>query len=121
MALDDLVRYYDYSIPDTVCKNAIRLFEELDDEDIEDWDRNGRPQFKQFNLTQKLEGSENLTALEDWGLVHNAFIESAHYYVQKYMDDVDCRQFFPARSTIEQFRIKKYRAGTDDRFAIAPL
>lgn len=116
MELDDLIRYYDYSIPDTVCKNAIRLFEKLDDEDIEDWDRNGRPQFQQFNLTQKLEGSEDLTALEDWGLIHNAFIESAHNYVQKYMDDVDCRQFFPARSTIEQFRIKKYRAGTDDRF-----
>ena len=36
MELDDLIRYYDYSIPDTVCKNAIRLFEKLDDEDIED-------------------------------------------------------------------------------------
>lgn len=110
MALEDYIRTYDYTLSDDVCKNTIKMYEELDE--VEDWDRNGRPQFTQFNLTQYLEENNH----NDWGLIHNAFIESANLYVQKYMDDVDCRQFFPLKSSIEQFRIKKYRAGTDDRF-----
>lgn len=109
MALE-LIRTYEDAIPTEVCTNAIRLFEERDD--LEDWDRNGRPQFQQFNITSFLEETND----NDWGLIQNAFIESANKFVQQYMDDVDCRQYFPLKSSIEQFRMKKYRAGTDDRF-----
>ena len=50
MALEDYIRTYDYTLSDDVCKNTIKMYEELDE--VEDWDRNGRPQFTQFNLTQ---------------------------------------------------------------------
>ena len=49
-------------------------------------------------------------------MIQNALIESSHYYVQKYMEDVDCRPYFPVKSALEQFRVKKYEKGTDDRF-----
>lgn len=108
--IEKYIRVYDDVLPETLCKNAIKMFEERTD--LEDWDRDGRPNFKQWNLTAYLEENSD----GDWGLIHNAFIESANKYVHQYMEDCECRQFFPVKSTIEQFRIKKYRAGTDDRF-----
>lgn len=32
------------------------------------------------------------------------------------MEDVGCRAYFPMKSALEQFRVKRYRAGSDDRF-----
>ena len=37
-------------------------------------------------------------------------------FTQEYMDKSNCRKFFPPKSSLEQFRLKKYRKGTDDRF-----
>ena len=99
-----------------MCKNTIRLFEEQIHEEIDD---DGRPKFKQWNLTKFLdensdEGHSKVHA--DYSIIQQCLIESCHYHVQQYMDDVDCRDFFPARSQMEQLRVKKYCKGTDDRF-----
>ena len=94
--IEKYIRVYDDVLPETLCKNAIKMFEERTD--LEDWDRDGRPNFKQWNLTAYLEENSD----SDWGLIHNAFIESANKYVHQYMEDCECRQFFPVKSTIEQ-------------------
>lgn len=114
MELNELIQVYDYTLSSEVCKNAIRLFNE---HEVETLDNNGRPKFTQFNLTQFIDDNEEHK--DDWkdlGILQNALIESSHYWVQKYMDDVDCRRWFPPRSQLEQFRIKRYKAGSDDRF-----
>jgi prolyl 4-hydroxylase len=116
MDLNEYIQVYDYTLSDDVCKHLIRVFNE---QDVETLDNNGRPKFQQFNITQWLD--DNTEHHDDWkdiGILHNALIESSHYWVQKYMDDVDCRMWFPLRSELEQFRVKKYTAGTDDRFDI---
>ena len=110
------IRVYEDALREDVCKNTIRLFEEQIHEEIDD---DGRPKFKQWNLTQFLdensdEGHSKVHA--DYSIIQQCLIESCHYHVQQYMDDVDCRDFFPARSQMEQLRVKKYCKGTDDRF-----
>ena len=110
MELKDYIRFYDNTIPKEVCVHAIKLFEEQ--KNLENWDRQGCPQFTQFNITEFLEKEKN----KDWDIIQNALIESAHNFAQQYMDESGCRSFFPKRSSLEQFRMKKYRKDTDDRF-----
>ena len=106
---DHFIRVYDDALPEVVCTNAIRMFEE---ESLEEFDREGRPTFSQFNITDKLEKTGN----KDWDIIQTEMIKSSHDFVQKYMDDCDCRQYFPMRTSLEQFRIKRYRAETQDQF-----
>ena len=116
MELRDYIQVYDYTLPNTVCKNIIRLFGSQIHEEV---DQKGLPKFRQFNITQAIDDNEhnlNVSPWSEWGLIQNALIESSHYYVQKYMEDVDCRPYFPIKSALEQFRVKKYEKGTDDRF-----
>ena len=115
MDLKDFIQVYDYTLSEDVCKNIINLFK---GHILEEYAENGKPQFKQFNITQYLDEHPDLAEhpANDWGLIQNALIESGTYYVQKYMDDVKCRKHFPVRSALEQFRVKKYEAGTEDRF-----
>ena len=110
MELKDYIQVYDDAIPKEVCTHAIKLFEE---EQHEEWDRSGCPQFTQFNITEHLEKHPES---KDWDIIQYALIESAHRYAQEYMDKSNCRKFFPPKSSLEQFRLKKYRKGTDDRF-----
>jgi len=110
MELKDYIQVYDDAIPKEVCTHAIKLFEE---EQHEEWDRSGCPQFTQFNITEHLEKHPES---KDWDIIQYALIESAHRYAQEYMDQSNCRKFFPPKSSLEQFRLKKYRKGTDDRF-----
>ena len=110
------IRVYEDALREDVCKNTVRLFEEQIHEEIDD---DGRPKFKQWNLTQFLdensdEGHSKVHA--DYSIIQQCLIESCHHHVQQYMDDTDCRDFFPARSQMEQLRVKKYCKGTDDRF-----
>ena len=116
MELRDYIQVYDYTLPNTVCKNVIRLFGSQIHEEV---DQKGLPKFRQFNITQAIDDNEhnlNVSPWSEWGLIQNALIESSHYYVQKYMEDVDCKPYFPIKSALEQFRVKKYEKGTDDRF-----
>lgn len=116
MELRDYIQVYDYTLPTTVCKNIVRLFSSQVHEEV---DQKGMPKFRQFNITQAIDDNEhnlNVSPWSEWGLIQNALIESSHYYVQKYMEDVDCKAYFPIKSALEQFRVKKYQKGTDDRF-----
>ena len=106
---NNFIKVYDNALPKEVCTNAIRLFEE---EELDVWDRDCRPTFAQFNITECIEKTEN----KDWDIIQSEFIKSAHDYIQKYMDDCDCRQYFPQRTSLEQFRIKRYKPDTDDQF-----
>jgi len=114
MELSRFIKTYDGAVPEEVCKHAVKLFNEQDDK--EDWDRDGCPQFTQFNITEFLDKKEDQENRGDWDIIQYALIQSAHEYVKQYMDENDCRKFFPDRSSLEQFRMKKYRKGTDDRF-----
>ena len=116
MELRDYIQIYDYTLSTTVCKNIVRLFSSQVHEEV---DQKGMPKFRQFNITQAIDDNEhnlNVSPWSEWGLIQNALIESSHHYVQKYMEDVDCKPYFPIKSALEQFRVKKYEKGTDDRF-----
>ncbi len=110
------IRVYEDALREDVCKNTIRLFEDQIHEEVDD---DGRPKFKQWNLTQFLDENSDeghSTVHADYSIIQQCLIESCHHHVQQYMDDTDCRDFFPARSQMEQLRVKKYCKGTDDRF-----
>ena len=114
MELRKFIKTYDDALPEQVCKHAIKLFNQQ--EDLENWDRDGCPQFTQFNITEFLDKQEDQENRGDWDIIQYALINSAHECVKQYMDENDCRKFFPNKSSLEQFRMKKYRKGTDDRF-----
>ena len=114
MELRDYIQIYDYTLPDSVCKNIIRLFGSQVHEEV---DQNGLPTFHQFNITQSIDDNEhnlNVSPWSEWGLIQNALIESSHHYVQKYMEDVDCRAYFPMKSALEQFSCLLYTSDAAD-------
>ena len=52
MELRDYIQVYDYTLPNTVCKNVIRLFGSQIHEEV---DQKGLPKFRQFNITQAID------------------------------------------------------------------
>jgi prolyl 4-hydroxylase len=107
MAIDllDLVHIHENALEDSICDELISFFEEKS-EFHERLDQNGRPNFTQFNLTQ------NKTKKEK---IHNNLIKNVFSYRDKYYNFV-CSDVFPTEHAFEEFRIKKYNPGGEDRF-----
>ncbi|BCU97580.1 MAG: hypothetical protein CM15mV17_1470 [Caudoviricetes sp.] len=57
---NNFIKVYDNALPKEVCTNAIRLFEE---EELDVWDRDGRPTFAQFNITECIEKLRTKTGI----------------------------------------------------------
>lgn len=103
------IRTYDNVLDTNLCKNILELCR---DTDFERWDREGRPQFSQFNVTEYAQ--DNLSS--GWAKVHNRMIEAIKEVSNRYMEDVGCQENWPFENTLEQVRIKRYYASKGDRF-----
>lgn len=106
---ESFIKVYDDTLSKEVCENAIRLFEK---EEHEVWDRDGRPTFAQFNITEHIEKGTH----KDWDIIQSTLIQSAHDFIQRYMDECNCREYFPMKTSLEQFRIKRYNPDSEDQF-----
>lgn len=111
MDLKYFIRTYDDILDENVCKNMIELFNK-DVEHHDRWDRDGRPQFTQVNVTQRAEGDKE----HDWMVAHNQLITVTRAITAHYISDTEIQNEFPPSNTVEQFRMKKYDADLDDRF-----
>lgn len=106
--LNDFIQIYENSLESNVCDFLISLFDQVSD-NHERFDNDGKPNFTQFNLTENRELSPEVNQ------VHNHIIRKIFEYRDKYYEFVDSR-VFPAEHALEQFRIKKYNPGGEDRF-----
>jgi len=106
--LNDLIHVYENALEPNICDFLISLFEQVSDKH-ERYDNEGKPNFIQFNLT------ENRELTSEVNQVHNHIIKKIFEYRDKYYEFIDDR-VFPKEHAFEQFRIKKYNPGGEDRF-----
>ncbi len=106
--LNDLIHVYENALDPDICNFLISLFDQVSNLH-ERVDNEGKPNFTQFNLT------ENSKATDELNSVHNHVIKKVFEYRDKYYEFVDSR-VFPQEHALEQFRIKKYNTGGEDRF-----
>lgn len=106
--LNDFIQVYENALEKNICDFLISLFDQVSDKH-EKYDNNGKPNFTQFNLT------ENRELTEEVNKVHNHIIQNIFQYKDKYYEYVN-KNVFPEDNAFEQFRIKKYEVGGNDRF-----
>lgn len=106
--LNDFIQVYENTLEPDICDFLISLFDQALDKH-ERYDNEGKPNFTQFNLTENREISQEVNQ------VHNHIIKKIFEYRNKYYEYVDDR-VFPKEHAFEQFRIKKYNPGGEDRF-----
>jgi hypothetical protein len=106
--LNDLIHVYDNSLESDICDFLVSLFDQVVDKH-ERYDNDGKPNFTQFNLT------ENREITPEINNVHSHIIKKVFDYRNKYYEFIDDR-VFPKEHAFEQFRIKKYNPGGEDRF-----
>lgn len=99
----DYVRVYNNVLPSVVCDHLIHTIRNSWDKKVVD--HNGRPTFTELNI--------NETHPE---LVNN-LVSFARYVINQYYGDVQyCKDFTPPLRGMEEFRVKCYNGGSDDRF-----
>ena len=106
--VNDFIHIYENALESDVCDFLILLFEQTEDKH-ERFENEGKPNFTQFNLTENKEISSEVNQ------VHNHIIKNVFTYRDKYYEFIDTR-VFPKDHAFEQFRIKKYNPGGEDRF-----
>jgi hypothetical protein len=106
--LNDFIHIYENALEPNICDFLISLFDQVPDKH-ERHDNDGKPNFTQFNFT------ENRDLTPEVDQVHNHVIKNVFTYRDKYYEFVDTR-VFPKDHAFEQFRIKKYNPGGEDRF-----
>ena len=106
--LQDFIHIYENALEPDICNFLVSLFDQVSDKH-ERHDNDGKPNFTQFNLTENRELSVEVNQ------VHNHIIQKIFEYRDRYYEFVDNR-VFPEEHAFEQFRIKKYSHGGDDRF-----
>jgi hypothetical protein len=106
--VNDFIHIYENALESDVCDFLISLFEQTSDKH-ERFENEGKPNFTQFNLTENKEISSEVNQ------VHNHVIKNVFTYRDKYYEFIDDR-VFPKEHAFEQFRIKKYNSGGEDRF-----
>ena len=106
--LNDFIHTYENSLELDICDFLISLFEQVPDKQ-ERYENEGKPNFTQFNLT------ENRELTPEVNQVHNHIIKKIFEYRDRYYEFID-KRVFPEDHALEQFRIKKYNPGGEDRF-----
>lgn len=106
--LNDLIHIHENALEPDICDFLISLFEQTTG-NHDRYDNEGKPNFTQFNFTEHRELTPEISQ------VHNHIIKKIFEYRNNYYEFVD-KRVFPEEHALEQFRIKKYNSGGDDRF-----
>ena len=109
MEHDPYIKVYDDALDINVTKNILELSKDIQ---WERWDRDGRPQFDQFNLTEYVEKHPDST----WAKVHARLVDAIKTVSNQYMDEVKCQDNWPRENALEQIRLKRYSVKKEDRF-----
>jgi hypothetical protein len=108
-SLHSYVRYYDDAIAPHFCEQMITEFERASDSHVP----NGRGYHA--GITRSTWMELNLTPIAD-----KAFMGFFHAQIDKYLAEYNkslpLTLAVPSRPTIDDLRIKRYRAGSDDQF-----
>ena len=106
--LDDLIHLYENALDFDTCDFLIEFFDQsLEHHEI--LEQEGKPNFTQINLTKHSKTTDKLNK------VHKDIIKVVQKYRNEYYEFVDSR-VFPSTHAFEQFRIKRYNTGGEDRF-----
>ena len=106
--LNDLIHVYDDALDSKVCDFLVATFDNSS-EYHEILEQEGKPNFTQINLTKYSKDTDKLNK------VHKDVIKVVQKYQKEYYEFVDAR-VFPSTHAFEQFRIKRYNTGGEDRF-----
>jgi hypothetical protein len=106
--LRDLIHVHENVLNQDVCNFLVNFFEENTNLH-ERYDENGSPTFTQINFTQNRNISDEVNS------VHTHIIRTILEYRDNYYEFID-KRVFPEDHAFEQFRIKKYNPGGEDRF-----
>jgi len=106
--LNDFIHVYDDVLDFSICNSLIEVFEFYCDKQ-ERVEKDNKPNFTQFNLTENKTLSDNLEQ------IHKHLISKVFEYKRKYYEFVDPR-CFPSEHAFEQFRIKRYINDGNDMF-----
>lgn len=106
--LNDFIHIHENALEVEVCDFLVNLFDQSSDKH-EVYRNDGVPNFTQFNLT------ENKTISEEVNKVHNLIIKKVIEYKNQYYEYID-KRVFPEENAFEQFRIKRYNIGGEERF-----
>ena len=101
--LNDLIQVHENVLTSETCDELISIFESNSDKH-EKIDQEGKPNFTQFNFTRNR--VEN---------IHNLLIKEVFQYRDKYYKYVH-QEVFPSSHAFEEFRIKRYNRGGQERF-----
>jgi len=97
--IDDYIRVYDNVIPKPICDKIIEHYNQSNPEFV---DNDLRPKFHHLTLPPDM--SKNL-------------LEIVREYLIRYAGSTGLTEWIPQQYAVEDFRVKRYRAGTDDQFA----
>jgi|TARA_A100001388_G_scaffold273326_1_gene255051 hypothetical protein len=111
MDLDKYIRVYDNALDINLCRNILLESKKVK---MKRWDRSGRPQFNEFNITEYAESTDHPDDI--WNVIHNQVIESVKKVSNDYMDEVGCKEQWPYSNALEQVRLKHYEVEKNDRF-----
>jgi len=106
--LVDYIKVYDNVVDEEFCKNVISTFRVSD---IEYFDRQQRPSFTEFNITQRY-----LAKAPEWKEPQERIQKHFVDCVQLYMKKLDLGPDFPEKYAFEEFRMKMYNNNDYDEF-----
>ena len=97
--IDDYIKVYDNVISKKTCSKIIEYYKQSDPEYV---NNDFRPKFHHLTLPPTM--SKDL-------------LELVRGYLVRYADSTGLTNWIPKQYAVEDFRIKRYRKGTDDQFA----
>lgn len=109
--LSDYIKVYDNVIPEETCEQLIKAFSDSA-EYHERFDYDGRPNFTQLNITDVADKQPDSV----WHPLHDFLVQQSHKMGVAYMTELGLGHFWPDQNALEQYRMKWYKSGTDDRF-----
>ena len=108
--LSDYIKVYDNVLSPNFCDKVIKAFE-FQEQNQCDVDRNGRPTFTELNISEMYKKKS-----DRWINIQVEIQETFIEYVNKYMDELELGQDFPAKYAFEEYRIKRYLPNGKDVF-----
>lgn len=109
--LTDLIKVYDDMIGEQECKDVIDLFEKFEDQQVR-IDRERRPNFTEFNLTQFTRSSEEANGHHKE--LHQLLVDTFMSAVSLYTVDNGITDEHPTQYALEELRIKRYLPEEDE-------
>ena len=97
--IDDYIKVYDNVIPSAICQEVIRHYKNSNAEFV---NNDLRPKFHHLALAPDM--SKDL-------------LEMVRPYLAMYSNSTGLTEWIPKQYAVEDFRVKRYRKGTDDQFA----